>query len=104
MRQVLVEAARRRTAGKRGGGAAAMVTFDEGLDAAGAQADDVIALHDALDALAVEQPRLAQMVECRFFGGLSAAETAEALGISEATVQRDWRAARAWLAWEIHRA
>jgi DNA-directed RNA polymerase specialized sigma24 family protein len=44
------------------------------------------------------------MVECRFFGGLSAAEAAEALGISEATVQRDWRAARAWLAWEIRRA
>lgn len=104
MRQVLVEAARRRTAGKRGGGVVAMVTFDEGLDAAHAHADDVIALHDALDALAIEQPRLAQMVECRFFGGLSAAETADVLGVSEATVQRDWRAARAWLASEIRHA
>jgi RNA polymerase sigma factor (TIGR02999 family) len=103
MRQVLVEAARRRSAEKRGGGKVALVTFDEGLDAADVQADDVIALHDALDALAVQEPRLAGMVECRFFGGLSAAETAEAIGVSEATVLRDWRAARAWLAREIRR-
>jgi RNA polymerase sigma factor (TIGR02999 family) len=104
MRQVLVEAARRRTASKRGGGAMALVTLDEGRDAADIQADEVIALHDALDALATDQPRLAEMVECRFFGGLSAAETGQLLGVSEATVQRDWRAARAWLAREIRRA
>ncbi len=100
MRQVLVEAARRRHAEKRGAGAA-LVTFDESLGEATASADEILALHEALDGLARMSPRQAQMVECRFFGGLDVAETAEALGISEATVLRDWRAARAWLAVEL---
>jgi RNA polymerase sigma factor (TIGR02999 family) len=102
MRQVLVEAARRRKAQKRGGGVA-MVTFDESLDAPATGADDVLALDAALDGLALLEPRQAAIVEGRFFGGLDVAETAELLGISEATILRDWRAARAWLALEIKR-
>lgn len=97
MRQVLVEAARRRHADKRGGPDAVVVTLDDRLDAALAPTADVLALDAALDDLARFNPRQAAIVESRFFAGLDVAETAEALGVSEATVQRDWRAARAWL-------
>jgi RNA polymerase sigma factor (TIGR02999 family) len=100
MRQVLVEAARRRRARKRGGDYA-LVTFDEALDATLASSEDVLALDDALDTLARMNPRQAMMVEYRFFGGLDMAETAELLEISESTVLRDWRAARAWLAHQL---
>jgi len=100
MRQVLIEAARRRSADKRGGGAAP-VTFDESLSHPAASADELLQLHDALDALATLNPRQAAMVEGRFFGGLDIPELAELLGVSEATVLRDWRAARAWLAYEL---
>lgn len=103
MRQVLVEAARRRGAGKRGGGAL-VVTFDEGVAAADSTAGDVLALDAALNDLARLNPRQARMVEYRFFCGLNLKETAEALEVSESTVDRDWRAARAWLARELHRA
>lgn len=103
MRQVLVDAARRRNAAKRGGGGA-MVTFDESLGVAPAAAADVLALHEALERLARVSPRQASLVECRFFAGLEIAETAEALGVSEATVLRDWRAARAWLAGALREA
>ena len=96
MRQVLVEAARRRQADKRGGDAV-MVTFDEAAGAAEATAGDLIVLDAALDELAALSPRQAALVEHRFFGGRDVAETAAALGISEATALRDWRAARAWL-------
>lgn len=96
MRQVLVEAARRRHAAKRGGGAL-LVTFDEALEDSGGTPEEVLALEESLEALARLAPRQAQVVECRFYGGLEVAETAELLGISEATVLRDWRAARAWL-------
>ena len=99
MRQVLVEAARRRNADKRGGGAP-VVTFDEAMSGV-ATADDVLGLDAALDALAHIEPRQALMVESRFFGGLDVAETAELLGVSEATVLRDWRAAKAWLKREL---
>lgn len=103
MRQVLVDAARRRNAEKRGGGAA-LVTFDESLDQpVPSSADEVLALDAALETLGQVSPRQAQMVECRFFAGLDVRETAEALGVSEATVLRDWRAARAWLARELRR-
>ena len=102
MRQVLIEAARRRQAEKRGGGERA-VTFDDALDAPVETATDLLALDGALEALAALHPRQAQMVEARFFGGLDIPETATLLGISEATVQRDWRAARAWLARELGR-
>lgn len=100
MRQVLVEAARRRTAEKRGGGRE-LVTFDEALDHPAAAPEELLLLHDALDALAAVNPRQALMVESRFFGGLEIPEIAELLGVSEATVLRDWRAARAWLAHEL---
>lgn len=100
MRQVLVEAARRRNARKRGSGAA-LVTLDDGTDAAVAGAGDVLALDAALDELARLNPRQAAMIESRFFGGLDVSETAELLAISEATVLRDWRAARAWLARQL---
>jgi RNA polymerase sigma factor (TIGR02999 family) len=100
MRQVLIEAARRRHAEKRGGGEA-VITLDESLAVPASSAEELLVLDGALDALARLQPRQAMMVECRFFGGLDVRETAEALGISEATVMRDWRAARAWLAREL---
>lgn len=103
MRQVLIEAARRRGTLKRGGSEVALVTFQDSGDGAVASPEDVIALDLALDDLARLSPRQAQMVEYRFFGGLDLAETAEALGVSEATITRDWRAARAWLALELRR-
>ena len=102
MRQVLVESARRRNADKRGGGAA-IVTFDDAMSTVSSvtTAGDVLALDAALEALALMEPRQALMVESRFFGGLGVAETAELLGVSEATVLRDWRAAKAWLSREL---
>jgi RNA polymerase sigma factor (TIGR02999 family) len=101
MRQVLVEAARRRHAQKRGGGSLATVVFDESLGETARFGKDLLALDSALDQLAEIQPRQAVMVESRFFGGLSVADTAKLLDVSEATILRDWRAARAWLAHEL---
>ena len=105
MRQILVERARRRRAAKRGGDPI-RVTFDEqrpdaGDAAGGADAVDVLALDEALTRLAAIDPTQARVVELRFFGGLTIEETAEVLGISHATVERDWRAARAWLRHEM---
>src|SRR3954468_4542237 len=101
MRQVLIERARARDALKRGGGQP-RVTFDEGLPAASAERPiDVIALDDALERLAALDPHQARIVELRYFGGLSIEETADALGISPATVKRHWAVARAWLAKEL---
>jgi DNA-directed RNA polymerase specialized sigma24 family protein len=79
------------------------VTLEDAPGAEPASADEVLALDLALDALARVSPRQAQVVESRFFGGLDVAETAALLGTSEATVLRDWRAARAWLAGELRR-
>ena len=103
MRQVLVEAARRRNADKRGGGAP-LVTLDDHDAALVATGDELLALHAALDDLGRLHPRQAAMVECRFFAGLELAEIASVLDVSEATIQRDWRAARAWLSNELRRA
>ena len=97
MRQVLVEAARHRSARKRGAGQA-LVTFDEGVAVGVQSSDEILALDGALEDLAELHPRQAQMVECRFFGGLGVSETAQLLQVSESTIERDWRAARAWLA------
>jgi RNA polymerase sigma factor (TIGR02999 family) len=102
MRRVLVGAARARKAAKRGGGAA-LVTFDEALSPEASAPDDVLALDEALATLTKLRPRQAAVVESRFFGGLEVAETAKLLGISEATVLREWRAARAWLALELRK-
>jgi RNA polymerase sigma factor (TIGR02999 family) len=96
MRQVLIEAARRRNAGKRG---AELISTD--IDLAPMQStfdvDRLLALDEALQELERLAPRQARLVESRFFGGLDVMETAELLEISEATVHREWRAAKAWL-------
>ena len=104
MRQVLVEAARRRNARKRGGGEVLFVSFDDSVQGADSSSDELLALDRALDDLARISPRQAVMVESRFFGGLDVVETARLLDVSEATVLRDWRAAKAWLARELRRA
>ena len=100
MRQILVDAARRKNA-TRHGGDFVRVTLDDGIDQAAAEAGDIIALDEALQALSRLNPRQAAMVEARFFGGLDVVETARMLGVSEATVLRDWRAAKAWLSVEL---
>jgi len=104
MRQLLVEAARRRQSQKRGGAEIILVTFDESLAEAAECGRNLLALDAALDSLARMSPRQAMLVESRFFGGLDIAETAQLLNVSEATVLRDWRAAKAWLAQELRRA
>ncbi|HEY7728706.1 MAG TPA: ECF-type sigma factor, partial [Candidatus Eisenbacteria bacterium] len=104
MRQVLVEAARRRNAEKRGGRGAVFVTFDDSAAEGVSWAEDLLGLDRALARLAEVHPRQSAMVEYRFFGGLEVAETARLLGVSEATVLRDWRVARAWLARELRGA
>jgi RNA polymerase sigma factor (TIGR02999 family) len=101
MRQLLVEAARRRNAGKRGGGAHVTVSFDDAFHKKTSGGEELLALNAALDALARMNRRQAVMVESRFFGGLEIPEMAALLNISEATVLRDWRAAKAWLANEL---
>lgn len=99
MRQVLVEAARRRLASKRRSGGAVLTVITLGDVAAPLmREEELLALDVALDGLARLSRRQAQMVESRFFGGLEMAEIATLLEVSEATIQRDWRAARAWLA------
>jgi RNA polymerase sigma factor (TIGR02999 family) len=97
MRQILVEAARRRQAGKRSGGQ--NITFDESLHLM--EERELLGLDVALTELAAIQPRQALMVESRFFGGLKVGEVAVLLDVSEATILRDWRAAKAWLAREL---
>jgi len=89
MRHILVDRARARLARKRDGGQAP-VTLDQDEIAAEDQPAALLELNDALDRLSAMEPRLGQVVECRFFGGLSEVETAEALGITTRTVQRDW--------------
>jgi len=103
MRQLLIEAARRRAAGKRGGSVLVVTLGDIAGDTA-SDADDLIALDGALEELAQLNPRQALMVEARFFGGLDASETAALLDVSLATLLRDWRAARAWLSRKLRRA
>jgi len=100
MRQLLVESARRRSSKKRGG-AESLVTFDEALGQPASCDRDILKLDVALEELARLNPRHAVMVESRFFGGLDVIETAELLAVSEATILRDWRAAKAWLAHEL---
>jgi RNA polymerase sigma factor (TIGR02999 family) len=97
IRRILVEAARRRNAQKRGGGEVAFVTLSNAPAEPGLSIEEFIALHDALEELENFSPRQAQMIECRFFGDLTVPEIAEALGVSVSAIERDWRAARAWL-------
>jgi RNA polymerase sigma factor (TIGR02999 family) len=97
MRRVLVDIARRRRAERRGGPNAIRVPLD-GIDVAASEPGaDLLAVDSAIEMLAVEDARKAQVVELRFFGGLSIEETAEALGVSVRTVHTDWALARAWL-------
>jgi RNA polymerase sigma factor (TIGR02999 family) len=100
MRQILIERARARGALKRGG-VQARVTLDEGLVAGEPRAIDLVALDDALERLEQLDAEQARLVELRFFGGLTIEETAEAMGLSPATIKRHWTVARAWLAREL---
>jgi RNA polymerase sigma-70 factor, ECF subfamily len=102
MRQILIERARARAAAKRGG-QHDRITLDEAMVRAPEAPLDLLALDEALTRLAALDPQQARLVELRFFGGLTIEETAEALGVSPATVKRAWTAARAWLHREISR-
>lgn len=103
MRRILVDAARARFRGKRGGHAP-KVHLEEVPDLFGGRSQELIAVDEALSALAVFDPRMAQVVELRFFGGLSVQETAEVLRVSDKTVMRDWAMARSWLNRELSRS
>jgi RNA polymerase sigma factor (TIGR02999 family) len=96
MRRILVDHARSRRADKRGG-AWDRVTLVEDQAAGGAEGIDLLALHESLERLAAFDPRQERIVELRYFGGLTIEEAAEVVGISEATVVRDWTIAKAWL-------
>jgi len=96
MRHILVDRARRRTAEKRGG-TLRHITLDDELTVANDRAESLLELHEALDYLETIDERLARVVECRFFGGMTEQETAEALHITERTVRRDWVKARGLL-------
>ena len=100
IRRILVDHARKRSYAKRGGGQVE-VPFDEALLGSRARGVAVEALDEALTSLAKIDPRKARVVELKFFGGLSVAETAEVMEMSEETVTRDWRAAKAWLFREL---
>ena len=102
MRQVLIEAARRRGAAKRGAGAK-LISLDDQTGAVDAYGDELIELDRALAELEKKNPRHARIVECRFFGGMTVDDVAEALGISPRTVKSDWALARAWLYEALHR-
>jgi RNA polymerase sigma factor (TIGR02999 family) len=102
MRRVLVDAARERAAGKRGGGIS-HVAFDDEAIATPDQGVDILALDESLDALAALDPRKARVVELRYFGGLSVEETAQVLAVSPDTVMRDWKMAKLWLLRELRR-
>jgi len=109
MRRILVDHARARASAKRGGGVtrdehSSAFDFDELAAVDTARARELCAVNDALETLARFDKRRAQVVEMRFFGGLSVEETAQALNISAQTVMRDWKVARAWLMRELGRA
>ena len=100
MRQILVERARARTASKRGG-SKVRITLHDAIASGGQKSFELLALDEALNKLGDIDPQQARIVELRFFGGLTIEETAEALGISPATVKREWTMARAWLGHEV---
>jgi RNA polymerase sigma factor (TIGR02999 family) len=108
MRRILVDAARGRTSGKRGGDVKRVnhstdVNLDQIPDTGSERGAELIALDDALNGLAELDPRKAQVIELRFFGGLSVEETSEILKISPQSVMRDWKLAKAWLLRELSR-
>jgi RNA polymerase sigma-70 factor, ECF subfamily len=100
MRRILVDAARRRNAARRGG-VASRETLDESAVAPAVRDEQIVALDDAMRDLRELDADLARLVELRFFGGLTIAETAAVLGVSHATVEREWAAARTWLVRQI---
>ena len=100
MRRILIDHARSRNYAKRGGGVR-KVSLDEAAILSEERAADLIAIDNALTNLAAMDPRKSQIVELRFFGGLNLEETAEVMGISSPTVQREWRKAKAWLLKEV---
>jgi RNA polymerase sigma-70 factor (ECF subfamily) len=100
MRRILVDAARARGSQKRGGGAP-ILSFEEAFVVPTGPGNDLVALDEALTALAAVDARKSQVVEMRFFGGLDIDETAEALHVSRDTVKRDWRMAKLWLLREL---
>ena len=100
MRRILIDHARSRQAAKRGSGGI-KISLDDVLDLSDERAADLIALDDALKALADFDPQKARVVELRFFGGLSIEETAAVLGVGTATITRQWRLAKAWLYHEL---
>jgi len=100
MRHILLDRARRRSSAKRGG-VTPRVNLEEVPDIGSGRARELIALDDALNALAKVDPRKARVIELRFFAGLSVEETAEVLKVSSDTVKRDWKLARAWLLAEL---
>ena len=100
MRHLLIDRVRAQKAEKRGGGAVHL-SLEDGDAFVVEDEDTVLQIHESLQALAEVSPRLARVVECRYFAGFTDAEIAEALGVTERTVRRDWVAARAWLAREL---
>lgn len=102
MRRILVDYARTRKRLKRGGGQTPIPLEEAERFLSAEEAEEVLAVDEALDRLALLEPRAVQVVQCRFYSGLTLAETAEALDVSVKTVQRDWVAARAWLRKEIN--
>ncbi len=102
MRRILIERARSRHSAKRGSGGQ-QVSLDEAADVSDERAADVLALDEALTQLAAIDPRKSQIVELKYFGGLTIEETAEVLEVSAPTVERDWHTARIWLLREISR-
>lgn len=97
MRRILVDHARRHQAEKRGGTGQQRLSITSAEDLVAKPAVDVLALNEALEELSIMDPQQGRIVELKFFGGLSIDETAEVLGISHATVEREWKSARAWL-------
>jgi RNA polymerase sigma factor (TIGR02999 family) len=102
MRQILIDRARKRHAGKRGGGVVPEISLDRVLNMGEANPGDLLVLEDALARLEKVDTRQCQVVEMRFFAGMSEEEIAEVLGVSARTVNREWRLARAWLYKELY--
>lgn len=104
MRQIVIDRARARAAEKRGGGEMQLVELDEALDVSGSEldADELMRLNNALDSLEAVEPRLAELVELRFFAGLGIGEIAALRDVSERTLNRDWRRAKAQLYATLH--
>jgi RNA polymerase sigma-70 factor, ECF subfamily len=101
MREVLLDYARRHSAGKRGGKDARKVEMDAELRGVSPKIENVIAIDEALERLARIDPRQSRLIELRFFAGLSVEESAEVMGVSPVTIKREWRSAKAWLYREL---